>query len=214
MDKIFNPDNPIMRLLSLFFDIILLNMILIICSIPLFTIGASLTAAYRTATLRIKGEESYICKDFFRNFKENFKESTILWVPLILIGIFLGFDLYVVFHYLAADIAWLQIPIWILLFLLVSVILYSFPQIAMFDTPTKQLIKNSVSISLANVPTTIFLLVLHLIPVFYAAFSGENLVFVFSLLLFFGFGAYAFLDAFFINHIFEKILKNQEEKAK
>lgn len=214
MDKIFNPDNPIMRLLSLFFDIILLNTVLIICSIPIITIGASLTAAYRTATLRIKGEESYICKDFFRNFKENFKESTILWVPLILIGIFLGFDLYVVFHYLAADIAWLQIPIWILLFLLVSVILYSFPQIAMFDTPTKQLIKNSVSISLANVPTTIFLLVLHLIPVFYAAFSGENLVFVFSLLLFFGFGAYAFLDAFFINHIFEKILKNQEEKAK
>ena len=85
----FNPDNPLMRALGKLADLVILNFLTIICSIPIFTIGASITACYYCTVKITKDEESYIWKDFFKSFKLNFRQSTVIWlINLILISIY------------------------------------------------------------------------------------------------------------------------------
>jgi len=122
MRKNRSDENPIIALFSWFSEMIVLNFITIICCLPVFTIGAALTAAHFTA-LKIKRAEGSIIKNYFKSFKENFLQSTALWLmyiafiavcyltfitlstgegdfPLILQGCMLGVSVFVTFIYL------------------------------------------------------------------------------------------------------------------
>lgn len=52
----FNYDNPVWRFIGKLGDLILLNILWIVCSIPVFTIGASTTAVYYV-TLKLARDE-------------------------------------------------------------------------------------------------------------------------------------------------------------
>jgi len=72
-----------------------LNLLWIICSLPVFTIGASTTALY-TVTLKMADDnESEITKTFFRAFRDNFPQATRIWLILLVIGVVLGGDGYI-----------------------------------------------------------------------------------------------------------------------
>ena len=88
MSSFFNMDSPIMRFLSRVCDLIILNLLTIVCCIPVFTAGASITALFSVTLKMVKGEESYIVRGFFKGFKENFKQSTIIWIIVAVIGFF------------------------------------------------------------------------------------------------------------------------------
>ena len=92
MSSFFNMDSPIMRFLSRVCDLIILNLLAIACCIPIVTAGASITALFSVTLKMVKGEESYIFKGFFKGFKENFKQSTIIWLILLVLGLFLFID--------------------------------------------------------------------------------------------------------------------------
>ena len=85
MRSLFDTDGLLMRVLTKIADTVWLNILFLICSIPIFTIGASITALYYVSFKTIKDEEGYITKDFFRSFKENFKQSTIIWIVLLVL---------------------------------------------------------------------------------------------------------------------------------
>ena len=73
MSSFFNMDSPIMRFLSRICDLMILNILCIICCLPVVTAGASITALYTITLKMVRGEESYIFKGFLKAFKENFK---------------------------------------------------------------------------------------------------------------------------------------------
>ena len=75
----FKLDSPLMNFLGRVCDIMILNVLLIVFSIPIFTAGAAITAAYSVSYKMVKNEESYIIKGFWKAFKENFKQSTVIW---------------------------------------------------------------------------------------------------------------------------------------
>ncbi len=76
----------------------LLNILWFICSLPIFTIGASTTALYYASLKVIRDEESHAWQLFFHSFKENFKQATQLWLILLGAGLFLGADGYILYH--------------------------------------------------------------------------------------------------------------------
>ena len=57
MDKFFNMDGPVMRGLTRVFDLVLLNLLTVLCSIPLITIGASLAAMHSVLLKMVRNEE-------------------------------------------------------------------------------------------------------------------------------------------------------------
>ena len=60
MNGLFNLDSPIMRFLSKVCDLMILNVMCIICCLPIVTAGASITALYTITMKMVRGEESYI----------------------------------------------------------------------------------------------------------------------------------------------------------
>ena len=86
-------DGPFMRTMELVINLFLLNIFTIICSIPIFTIGASFTALHHQLQRMSRNEDRYVVRDFFKDFASNFKVSTLTWLILLPVGIFLGIDL-------------------------------------------------------------------------------------------------------------------------
>lgn len=90
---LFSPDNPVIRVLLRLGQIWLLNILWLITSIPIVTIGASTTALIYSC-MKLSKNEGYLAKNFFHSFRENFKQSTAIWLIYAVVGVLLSMDLY------------------------------------------------------------------------------------------------------------------------
>ena len=86
LNRFFNADNPFWNSMGNIFDVFILNMLWLICCLPVFTIGPSTTAFYYGMINLARGEEHYVSKDFFRSFVQNFKQGIGLGIPLTALG--------------------------------------------------------------------------------------------------------------------------------
>lgn len=134
-----------------FTDIIYLNFLWLLSSFLglLITFGASTTAMFRVAFQILKTKEpTNVFKLFVQSFKENFKESTLVWLLLVILGI----PLYMMYHYAVnTDQAWLVVLAFFGMYEWVMFMIYVFPTIANFQTKHMgQLIKNVMLLSNVN----------------------------------------------------------------
>ena len=87
--RIIDPNSPLILALGKLSDVIICNMLFCIFSLPLFTMGAALSAMHSCMMLLIEDrEDDLIIKDFWRAFKGNFKQATALWllcIPVIVL---------------------------------------------------------------------------------------------------------------------------------
>ena len=82
--NIFKFDSPVMEFIGKVADMICLNLLWLICSIPVVTIGAATSAKYVVAMRILRNEQTPVFKPFFKAFAENFKQSTIIWLILMI----------------------------------------------------------------------------------------------------------------------------------
>ena len=68
MGKFFDMDSPVMRTLNKVADLMWLNILTLVCCLPVITAGASITAMHYVLLKMVRNEESYITKDFFKSF--------------------------------------------------------------------------------------------------------------------------------------------------
>lgn len=141
MSSFFNMDSPVMRFLSRLCDLMILNILCLICCIPIVTIGASITALYSVTLKMVKGEDSYIAKGFFKGFRQNFKISTIIWLILLVIGALLAFDFRAVNMLPAALQNVFRILVGAFITFYILLFSYIFPYIARFENGIKDTIK-------------------------------------------------------------------------
>lgn len=92
MSRLFSLENPFMQFLSKVCDMLILNVVFIFSCVPLFTIGASLSALNTIALKLVRREEPYIVKGFFKAFAANFKQSTIVWLLSVAVFLFFRYD--------------------------------------------------------------------------------------------------------------------------
>ncbi len=195
----------IFRVLGGLCNLIMVNLLFLATSLPIITIGASLTGLCRVTLKMVRHEEPSVVKDYFDVFKKHFKESTLTWLLVLFAGAFLTLDLYVIFTKIDASYKLLQIPVWIFVFIVASIFIYSFPMISAYPDKVKRTWKNAILISISHFPVTIFAVVIPLLVAKLAVKDGEWLVGVFSIMLFFGCALLAYINCFFINHIFLKL---------
>lgn len=84
--KFLGYDSPIMSFLSKMADLLFLNVLTLIFSIPIITIGAATTAAHYTA-LKIHREEGHVWSCFWKSFKMNLKQSTGIWLIFVVYSV-------------------------------------------------------------------------------------------------------------------------------
>ncbi|HBI59746.1 MAG TPA: hypothetical protein DDY31_00795, partial [Lachnospiraceae bacterium] len=160
--NLFHPDNPVMRFLSRIFDLILLNLLFVFSCIPIVTIGASLSAIYQILFKIIDKKDPYIFKGYIKAFRENFKPATLIWILTVLAGAGIYLALFAINAKSGQNLELLQIPIWILVFIIVSVATYAFPLLSRYQCSIKQLIINAFVLSIGNIPATVIIIVFPL----------------------------------------------------
>ena len=78
MERLFGSDSILFKVLEKIADFVILNLLWAICCIPVVTIGASTTALYYVMLKMVRNEESHVAKMFFKAFKQNLKQGSIL----------------------------------------------------------------------------------------------------------------------------------------
>lgn len=94
MGGIFGIDSPVMNFLSAVADIFLLSILWLIFSLPIVTMGAATTAVYYVAINRLSNREGYVLKGFWKSFKMNFKQSTIVHLILMALLVVIALNIY------------------------------------------------------------------------------------------------------------------------
>lgn len=162
MKKFLFSDTPLGRFLNCGVNLVILNLLWVICSIPIITIGASTTALYYSVSTMSRGEEQ-MTKTFFKGFKMNFKQSTLFWGLTLLVGFLLYWGIYIVSFWENARSAVLMVfALPCLLFLMI--ISYAFPLLAEFETTIPRLLSNAILLSLGHFPRSLAIVAVNLLP--------------------------------------------------
>lgn len=163
MRKLFNLDSPMMRFLAGVCDWILLNMMTVIFSIPIFTIGAATTAMYYCVDKQRRGEDN-LFQDFWHAFKTNFKQATGMWMIFLGIGLVIMYSIMCSFAIDAPGFKVIGcISIGVMVFL-AMVITWAFILLSMFENTVKMTIQNALICAMANFFKTLFAAVVNLLP--------------------------------------------------
>ncbi len=198
-------NSPVIAFLNKMTDLILLNILWIICCIPIVTIGAATTAMYYVSITSIRCGDGYVLKRFFTSFKKNFRQVTPVWIGILIVSIIFAADL--MFWYRLGD-GFGKIMFIIsamVAFLLFIWVLWLFPVFAKLEGSTKNLMKNATAFAVGYLPYTAIILVITGVVV-YANYTS---VIVNSIMIFIGFALLSYIQSFFfyrvfMNHIDEK----------
>lgn len=148
-------DSPLMRFLTKIADLMVLNILFCVTSIPLITIGASWTALYSVTLKMVRDEEGSVSRSYFRSFRQNFRQATLLWLGVLVVLALLVLDIRVL-NGMAEGTApgLLRVGVEILALLGIMVLQYLFPSLARFEASLADTLKNACMMVLAHLPKT------------------------------------------------------------
>lgn len=207
MGKIFDMDSPLMRFLNRVGDMLILNFVMILCCIPVITIGAACTAMHYVLLKIVRDEEGYLVRGFFKSFVRNFKQATIAWLlMLVVIAVYLGDWLIFSYSGIAFPKA-LVIAVVAVGVIALMISLYVFPLIARFENTVRNTIKNAAILAFANLPKTLGMAFLYALPLIIGYFSAYSYIFIFM----FGISLPAYGAAWLYSGIFKKFEPESEQ---
>lgn len=210
--NLFNYDNPVWRFIGKFFDIMVLNVLWTICSIPIVTMGASTTAVYYVTLKLVRDEEgSSTIKSFFHSFKENFKQATVIWLLLLVIGAALAGDLYIFTILMTGNQVFRTILIALFLgfgLVYAGVLVFVFPLQCRFYNPIKRTLFNAFFLSFRYFFVTLGVLAIDAAILMLAMTVGTILQ---PILFLFGIPFFIYLNSFFLSPILAKYMPQEEQ---
>ena len=183
-----------------------LNFLWLVCCLPIFTIGASTTALYYTSFKIAKDEGSFITTMFFRSFRQNFKQATIIWLIMLAAGLLIGADAVLVYRLRAAADGTAAVIWTLLLAVLIACMIayvielfYIFPLLSIASNTTANMFKNAFLIGTHYLFVTLLVLFIH-----YAMFF--LVVNIFTPFIIFGEGLCAVISAHMLLKVFRPLL--------
>jgi len=170
--SVFHADSALMRALTRIADVMILNLLFVAASIPIVTLGASLTALNATAMRIGSGRCESVSGDFLRSFRANLKQGTILGLAIAGMGAVLAAWWWVVTTAgLDAVLQLVLLAVWfVLAFQLVLVALFAFPYLATFDDRVPVVLRNARLLSWKHPFTALAAALLGALPVVITVF--------------------------------------------
>ncbi len=200
MGKLFDLDSPIMRGLGRVGDLLIMNLLVLVCCIPVVTAGAAFTGMHYVFLKMMRNEEGYLVRGFFKSFVRNFRQATLIWLLMLLIIAVYVIDV-IIFGRSGIVFPSVLIAAFLamgILMLLIS--MYVFPLLARFDNSIKNTLRNSAIIAFANLPKTLLMALFYALPLIIGYYSVYSYIFIFL----FGISAPAYGAAWLYSKIFKK----------
>lgn len=205
----FKLDSPLMNFLNKLCDIMILNILVIVFSLPIFTIGAAVTAGYYMSFKMVKNEESYIVKGFWKAFKENFRQSTALWLIILAVCGVLFVDYRIVLYSGLSFDRWLRLGLITVTLIIALGVSFVFAMQARFTNTVKHTLKNSFLMALSHLPSAVLFVVSYAVPVILLYFIPQILPVIVLLAI----GLLIYLKSFLFLKIFKKYEDALDTKA-
>ena len=204
-------DNVVMRALSKICDMVFLNVLWVICSIPIVTIGASTTALYTVMLKLVRNEEGYIFRSFFRAFKENFKQSTLIWLIIAAFSVVWWVDFRIAGMMGAGVGEVLRIIFLIVAFLLLSVTISVFPLTARYENKISATLKNALILTIAKLPYTLLMVAVVVVAVLASLWNTMMLMIALPLWFLFMVSLIAWINSYLLRRVFTVFEQNEDD---
>lgn len=212
MRRPINLDSPLMQGLTVITDAILANLLFILCSVPIITMGTALTAMAKVSQNSVMQEGGGVTKSFLRSFKENFKQTVPLWIVVMILGAILAADLLFVDSMLAGWLQKLGFCLWVLpTTIYMGVLSWLFPLLARYENTVKGHLKNAIALTFAKFPRTFIMLVINLLPFILLVFNTGLLLKTFIFWVLFGFGFLAYFNTLLMRPVFRMLETEPDE---
>lgn len=190
-----------MQFLNKVADLMWLNILTLVCCIPVITVGPALTALHYMALKIARNEECYITRDYFKSFRLNFRQGVAIWLIELVIIMVLAGDFLIMRN---SEFNFGQ-PLKVVLIVVAVVMLFTFtftfPVLAKFDNTVMRTIKNAFLIGILQFPKTILMMILSLVPPLLFILAPQILPVVFL----FCFSAPAWASAKLYSKFFKKL---------
>ena len=211
MRTIFSMDNLFFRTVGKFVDLVWLNVLTLVFSIPVITAGASFTAMYAVSLRMARNEEGGITRGFIDAFKDNLKNGTKVWlVELVLILIFAE-DIYLISQGILSGMGEYDIvvktAVALVIFIISMMYNYIYPLLARYDSDIKTTVKNAGKLLIAFLPRSVCMPIIYLFPVSLMLLSDYWI----PLWIFYGFAVPCYFCSMLLVKIFEKVDPKEEE---
>lgn len=158
MAGVFRMDSRLFQIVEKTVNLIKLNIIWVLCSLPLVTAGAALCALHVTAVRILEGEEGYVFRDFWTVYRSKMRLSLKLWLPLLAAAITLIFD-YMFWREVEGNLAeGMRVLICVLSGLWIALVIYVFPLAARMETAAGRTFRNGMLLVLKYLPQSVYLL--------------------------------------------------------
>ena len=210
MDKNSNLKSSIGNFLTALFDLMLLNLLWVVCSLPVLTMGTATSALFSVSLKIRKGEDVHTFSDFFKAFGDGFKQSFVLG----LIAMVSAFIIYVDYAFSDSQEGFQKT-----LFLVVAVmatvlwlifVTYSFPLQARFENTLTGHIKNAFALAICSPGRTLLMWLVYAAPVLIALVLGNYVWYIGWAYLLFAVSLPVYINSKTLLKVFEKISQGKE----
>lgn len=164
MGNPFGFNSPLMNFMRKVVDFMLLNFLAVICSLPIFTAGAAISAVHDVCVKLRKGDCA-VTTSFLKAFKDNLKNATLLWLILLGCAVFIFFD-----YQLAKTVetkmqSIVQVVLVVECVIVLMAYSWIFPLQARYENKTFHTIKNALILTIAYLQTTILMMIMTALPI-------------------------------------------------
>ncbi len=175
MASIFNINSPMMRMLSNLWDWIVLNLLTVLFSLPIITVGAATTAMYYCVGKQRRGEDSVV-KDFWHSFKANFWPATGMWLIFVVAVWILGMSIFSCIQNPSPGFKVIGCISGCVTLLFVAVASWSFALLSRFENTIRETITNAIICVLTNFWRSLMIALVNLLPLLLFFLLGPQIV--------------------------------------
>lgn len=205
--KFLSYDSKFTQFLVKLYNCCYLNLLWGVCSLPIVTVGAATAALYDVTLRMARGAEPSVTRHFFKAFRENFRQATILWLVMLGLGCLLAFDVAILYQIRGQGSSLLYMAGLAAVILgtvvYVLVLLYLFPLVASVHNSNFAMLRNALLLGIRYLPYSILLLMIHM---------GMLLavLILFTPLMLLGAGGCALLGSYLLNRIIQSCASRPE----
>ena len=206
MGGLFHPDEAFARYGAKLWDIMWLNILTAVSSLPVFTAGAAMTAMHYVLLKIFRDEEGAITAMFFKAFRENFKQSTIIGVLFAVVAYLLILSTGIA---IALAMKWIRYLLIVVLALLICAWNWSFVFQSRYRNTISGTVKYSFLVLAAHPIRSVVMAVLFVLPIAAVLVAPKNLI----LALMVGFTLPGFVQVFLYNKVLIKLETVKEDNS-
>ena len=206
--NLFDPDSKIIQFFQFLGDLIILNFCFILCSLPVVTFGAAYTAMYTITLQEAEDRSGSIIGRFFKYFRANFGKATVLWLLLLFLGGILGYNYLFLTANPEMSTGIFRGLLLALSIFYVMIFTYAFPLLSRFENTLMGTLRNALALAIGNLPKTIVMVLLNLLPVVILLLSEVLFLRLSILMIMIYFAVAAQLNSFMLSKIFRKITQS------